>query len=129
MLYVSDIGAAEEVVQDTWIAVLQGIRKFEGRSSLKTWVFSILLNRARRRGERDQPDRPVLRSRLRGDRVAASPQLTLAASDHRKQLSGRAAGRRRRVRGRSFPRSSRFPARSGIISRKPSTACRPHNVP
>ena len=53
MLHVSDIGAAEEVVQDTWIAVLQGIRKFEGRSSLKTWVFSILLNRARRRGERD----------------------------------------------------------------------------
>ena len=40
---------AEEVVQDTWIAVLNGIGNFEGRSSLSTWLFSIVLNRARTR--------------------------------------------------------------------------------
>jgi RNA polymerase sigma-70 factor (ECF subfamily) len=38
---------ADEVVQDTWLAVVRGIERFEGRSSLKTWLFHILLNRAR----------------------------------------------------------------------------------
>src|SRR4051812_16976648 len=41
---------AEEVVQDTWIGVLEGIGRFEGRSSLRTWVFRILLNKAHTRG-------------------------------------------------------------------------------
>jgi RNA polymerase sigma-70 factor (ECF subfamily) len=41
------------VVQETWIAVLKGIEKFEGRSSLKTWIFSILVNRARTIGARE----------------------------------------------------------------------------
>jgi RNA polymerase sigma-70 factor, ECF subfamily len=51
--FVSDRGAAEEVVQETWLAVLKGLRSFEGRSSLKTWIFRILVNRARTRGARD----------------------------------------------------------------------------
>lgn len=38
---------AEEVVQDTWLAVVRGVERFEGRSSFKTWLFHILLNRAR----------------------------------------------------------------------------------
>jgi len=44
---------AEEVVQDTWIAVLNGIGNFEGRSSLSTWLFSIVMNRARTRVVRE----------------------------------------------------------------------------
>ncbi|MGH7154381.1 MAG: RNA polymerase sigma factor [Acetobacteraceae bacterium] len=44
---------AEEVVQDAWLAVFSGIGKFEGRSSLITWVFSIVLNRARTRASRE----------------------------------------------------------------------------
>jgi RNA polymerase sigma-70 factor (ECF subfamily) len=48
--YVTSESVAEEVVQDTWIGVLQGIDRFEARSSLKTWIFTILLNQARRRG-------------------------------------------------------------------------------
>lgn len=44
---------AEEVVQDTWVAVISGLSSFEGRSSLKTWIFGILANKARTRGVRD----------------------------------------------------------------------------
>ena len=51
--FVSDRAAAEEVVQDTWLAVLTGLRTFERRASLKTWIFRILVNRARTRGARD----------------------------------------------------------------------------
>jgi RNA polymerase sigma-70 factor (ECF subfamily) len=52
-MYVKDRAAAEEVVQETWLAVLQGIDRFEERSSLKTWIFRILSNRAKTRGERE----------------------------------------------------------------------------
>ena len=45
---------AEEVVQDTWLAVVRGVERFEGRSSLKTWLFHILLNRARTAGGRER---------------------------------------------------------------------------
>ena len=52
-LYVGSRAAAEEVVQDTWIGVLNGIGRFEGRSSLKTWIFRILTNIAKTRGQRE----------------------------------------------------------------------------
>jgi RNA polymerase sigma-70 factor (ECF subfamily) len=51
-LYVDD-AVADDVVQDTWVTVVRGIDRFEGRSSLKTWVFGILVNVARRRAERE----------------------------------------------------------------------------
>src|SRR5215207_7656353 len=50
MAYVPTRAAAEEAVQETWIAVLRGIDQFEGRASLKTWVFRILTNVAMRAG-------------------------------------------------------------------------------
>src|SRR6476659_3298950 len=53
MLYVPSRAVAEEVVQETWLGVLQGLARFEGRSSLKTWIFRILTNRARTRGQRE----------------------------------------------------------------------------
>jgi RNA polymerase sigma-70 factor (ECF subfamily) len=58
-LYVRDRAVAEEVVQETWLAVLKGIDRFEGRSSLKTWIFRILANRAKTRGEREGRSVPL----------------------------------------------------------------------
>ena len=56
--YVATDAAAEEVVQDTWLGVLRGIDRFEGRSSLKTWIFRIMMNVARTRGTRDKRSIP-----------------------------------------------------------------------
>lgn len=53
LLYVPTQTLAEEAVQETWIGVLKGLRRFEGRSSLKTWIFSILMNRARTIAQRE----------------------------------------------------------------------------
>jgi RNA polymerase sigma-70 factor, ECF subfamily len=48
--FVDSPQSAEDVVQDAWLGMLSGLAKFEGRSSLRTWVFTILVNRARSRG-------------------------------------------------------------------------------
>ncbi len=52
-VFLSDRSAAEEVVQETWLGVITGLAKFEGRSALKTWIFRILVNRAKTRGTRE----------------------------------------------------------------------------
>jgi RNA polymerase sigma-70 factor (ECF subfamily) len=56
--FVRDRAVAEEVVQETWLAVLNGIDRFEGRSSLKTWIFQILSNRAKTRAVRERRSAP-----------------------------------------------------------------------
>jgi RNA polymerase sigma-70 factor (ECF subfamily) len=54
--YVPSHEIAEEVVQETWIALLKGIDKFEGRSSLRTWLFRVMINIAKARGVRERRD-------------------------------------------------------------------------
>jgi RNA polymerase sigma-70 factor, ECF subfamily len=57
-MYVSTGAVAEEVVQEAWLAVLMGIDRFEGRSSLKTWLFRIVANTAKTRGVREARTAP-----------------------------------------------------------------------
>ncbi|MBI4673813.1 MAG: sigma-70 family RNA polymerase sigma factor [Chloroflexi bacterium] len=57
-MYVSSREVAEEVAQETWLGVLQGLDRFEGRSSLKTWIFTILINCAKTRGQRESRSIP-----------------------------------------------------------------------
>ena len=97
--FVGSGAVAEEVVQDTWLAVVRGVDRFEGRSSLRTWLFRILANRARTTATRERriesgpdPDAdrfdgngvwstpPVPWSDLVEDRVAAE-QLATAARE------------------------------------------------
>lgn len=52
--YVAGREVAEEVVQDTWMAVIEGLGRFEGRSSLRTWIFGIMIHKAKDRGVREK---------------------------------------------------------------------------
>src|SRR3954468_18792845 len=56
--HVPSRAVAEEVVQEAWLGVLTGLARFEGRSSLKTWLLRIVTNRARTRGERERRSVP-----------------------------------------------------------------------
>jgi RNA polymerase sigma-70 factor (ECF subfamily) len=66
-LYVSSPAVAEEVVQETWLAVFTGLERFEGRSSLKTWLFRILTNKAKTRGQREGRSLPFSAFAADGD--------------------------------------------------------------
>jgi RNA polymerase sigma-70 factor (ECF subfamily) len=66
-MYVSSQAVAEEVVQEAWLGIVQGIGRFEGRSSLRTWMYRILANIAKTRGQRESRSVPF--SSLAGDDV------------------------------------------------------------
>jgi RNA polymerase sigma-70 factor, ECF subfamily len=68
--FVGSPQSAEDVVQDTWLGMLSGLARFEGRSSLRTWAFSILVNRARTHGAREA--RTLAWSSAAEDRFAGS---------------------------------------------------------
>jgi RNA polymerase sigma-70 factor (ECF subfamily) len=68
-MYVSTGAVAEEVVQETWLGVLRGLDRFQGRSSLRTWIFRILTNIAKTRGQREGRSLPF--SSLAGDDLDA----------------------------------------------------------
>src|SRR4051794_3172208 len=78
--YVRDRAVAEEVAQETWLAVLKGIDRFEGRAALKTWIFQILVNRAKTRGIREGRTVPLSaleNPALEGSEPAVAPDRFL----------------------------------------------------
>jgi RNA polymerase sigma-70 factor (ECF subfamily) len=103
--FVQSAAAADEVTQETWLAVLTGIDRFEGRSSLRTWIFSILVNQARSRGVRDarsvpfsaleSDDHPAVEPAAFGEdgrwasapsRLDADPETSLLSAELREHL-------------------------------------------
>jgi len=84
-IYVSSDAAAEEVVQETWIGVLRGLDRFEGRATLKTWIFRILINLAKSRGVRDSRMVPFSSAfdATEGEDAPLAPERFLAADHER----------------------------------------------
>ena len=80
--FVRDRAVAEEVVQETWLGVLQGIDRFEARSSLKTWVYRILTNKAKTRAERERRTVPLSSLGGREEGPSVDPDRFFDA-DHR----------------------------------------------
>jgi RNA polymerase sigma-70 factor (ECF subfamily) len=77
MQFTPSRAVAEEVVQETWLAVLTGLDRFEGRSSLKTWIMRILVNRAKTRGTRERrtvPFAALAAAEADGDFAAVDPE-------------------------------------------------------
>jgi RNA polymerase sigma-70 factor (ECF subfamily) len=81
LMFVRDRAVAEDVVQETWLGVVRGIDRFEGRSSLKTWIYRILINTAKTRGKRESRSIPFSAA-ARADEPAVDPDRFLSA-DHR----------------------------------------------
>jgi RNA polymerase sigma-70 factor (ECF subfamily) len=75
-MYVPSRAVAEEVVQETWLGVLRGLESFEGRSTFRTWLFRILVNRAMTRGTRERRSVPfaaLAGAETDGDEPAVDP--------------------------------------------------------
>jgi RNA polymerase sigma-70 factor (ECF subfamily) len=75
LAHVPSRAVADEVVQDTWVAVINGIDRFEGRSALRTWIFQILLNIARTRGVREKRTLPFASLRRRAEEGKDEPAV------------------------------------------------------
>ena len=82
--YVGSRAVAEEVVQETWLGVLRGLDRFEGRSSLKTWIFKILTNVASTRATRERRSVPFssLADREAAEGEAAVDPERFLPADH-----------------------------------------------
>ena len=79
--FVRTRAVAEEVVQETWLAVLNGIDRFEGRSSFKTWLFRILVNKAKTRGVREARSIPFSSLQPEGEERAVPEDRFRGADD------------------------------------------------
>jgi RNA polymerase sigma-70 factor (ECF subfamily) len=80
-MYVSSRAVAEEVVQEAWLGVLKGIGRFEGRSSLKTWLFRIVANTAKTRGMREARSIPFSALGDAGDESPVDPDRFLGSGE------------------------------------------------
>ena len=123
--FVSTDASAQEIVQETWLAVVRGLDRFEGRSSLRTWVFRILTNLGQDpRGPRGpygavvlavaagrRPARPSTRSRFRGADDEWPNGWTPVGSPQPWQPSPEDAALAGEIRGQVAPRAADLPER------------------
>ena len=79
--YVSSRAVAEEVVQEAWLGVLKGLDRFEGRSSLATWILRITVNIAKTRGAREARSVPYAALTPEGEEPAVEPERFRGAGD------------------------------------------------
>jgi len=79
--YVSTRAVAEEVVQEAWLGVLKGLERFEGRSSLSTWILRILVNIAKTRGVRESRTVPYAALAGPDDEVSVEPERFRGPND------------------------------------------------
>ena len=112
--FVPNVAVAEEVVQDTWIGVLRGIGGFQGRSSFRTWLFRILVNRAMTTGVRERRTIAVGDTTAVGESEAAVAASRFDAGGS--WLSRRSGGSRR-------PRTASKPASWRTSSARLSRTC------
>ena len=98
MQFVRSRASAEEVTQDTWLAALDGIDQFEGRSSIVSWIYAILINKAKSRGRRDSRDRALAPSGADAwngggeEGAQLAPELSSDGIDPERILAGREIG-------------------------------------
>lgn len=122
-LYVSNRAVADEVVQDTWVGVIQGLWAFEGRSSLRTWVFRILINHAKTRAVREGRTVPFAGV---GAMTSAGrrPRSARSASTLRTTRPSPATGQPLLATSGPPQRVGSWPGRRASSSRRRSTRCR-----
>jgi RNA polymerase sigma-70 factor, ECF subfamily len=80
--YAPSDAVAEEIVQETWIGVIKGIDRFEGRSSLRTWTFGILVNVARTKAVREARSIPFASAAPPGEEPEPIDPERFFSSDH-----------------------------------------------
>jgi RNA polymerase sigma-70 factor (ECF subfamily) len=80
-VYVANQATAEEAVQEAWIVVLKSLNRFEGRSTLATWIFGIVVNIARKRGVREARSRPFSSFAETEDEAVMGPERFQSADD------------------------------------------------
>ncbi|MGZ6124089.1 MAG: RNA polymerase sigma factor [Myxococcales bacterium] len=81
-IFVHNAAVAEEVVQETWLAVLEGLSRFEGRSSLRSWIFRIVANRARTRAQREARTEPFSAFEEEGEATPAVEESRFHPGGH-----------------------------------------------
>jgi hypothetical protein len=120
-LYIANRAVADEVVQDTWLGVIQGIWAFERRSSLKTWIFRILINRAKTRAARE--GRMVPFARFDAAVEAAEAVIARTISSPSTIRPSLAPGRILHPTWEPLRSAGSWPRRLASTSRAPSGRC------